>query len=95
MMRDNERRSAAGFPPRLTRDRAKGLTVQMIEMGMRDEHDIHRRQVAQMESRMAEALQHKEPAREVRIDYNVHSADLQKEAGVADECQAKLSIGNE
>ena len=95
MMRDNERRSAAGFPPRLTRDRAKGLTVQMIEMRMRHHYQVNRWQIAQLYTRLPQPLQDKQPAGKVRVNHYILSAHLDEEAGMANKGHSQLSVDDQ
>jgi len=63
----------------------------MVEVGVRDEHDVHRRKLAQVQPRLAEALQDEKPTCEVGIDDDVHSPHLEEEAGVSDEGHAELA----
>ncbi len=63
----------------------------MIEVSVRDEHRIDRRQVAKPESGPAEPLENKNPAGKVGIDQQVLAADLEKEAGMTDEGDAQLA----
>jgi len=57
----------------------------MIEMGVRHQHQIDGRQIAQRAGRAAATASDKEPAREVRIDRHALAADLNEEAGMSDE----------
>jgi len=66
--------------------------VQMIEVRMRHQHQIDRRQVAHPNSRTPQPLQHKQPARKVRIDHHTLPAHLHKKAGMADEGNSKFAI---
>ena len=95
MMRDDQRGRGSGLAARLPRDGAQRLPMQVIEVRVRHQHDIHRRQVAQIQSRLTQALENEEPAREVGIDDDVLSANLQKEAGVPDERHAQLAVRNQ
>ena len=54
--------------------------MQVIEMRMRHQHRIDRRQVAHAEPRPPQPLQNKNPLREVRINHDVFSADLQEKS---------------
>src|SRR5277367_5657883 len=63
----------------------------MVEVGVRDEHDVHRRKLAQVQPRLAEALQDEKPACEVGIDDDVHPPHLEEEAGMANEGDAELA----
>lgn len=62
--------------------------MQMIEVRMRHQYGVDRRQVAHPQPRPTQPLQNKNPLREVWVDDNVLPADLQKEARVSDECDA-------
>lgn len=95
VMGHDERRRLASFPASLACDGTQRLTMKMIKMRVRHEHDIHRRKIAQAQPGTAEALQNEEPAGEVGIDDYVHAADLQKEAGVAYEGDSQIAIRNQ
>ena len=71
--------------PRLLNDRAQRWPVQVVKVGMRDQHQVDRRKVAQSHSRLPQPFQHKQPARKIGIDNDVLAADLDEKAGVADE----------
>ena len=92
MMRDDEGGRGSGLATGLPRDGAQGLAMEVIEVSMRHQDNIHRRQVAQIQSRLSQALEDKEPARKVRIDDDILSADLQEEAGVSDEGDAEFAV---
>ena len=64
-------------------------------MRVGDQHQIDGRKVVDSYSWLPQAFQNKEPAGEVWINYDVFSADLQKETGVADECNAQLAVSDE
>src|ERR1039457_4710920 len=66
--------------------------MEMIEVRVRNQHDIHWRQFAQIQSRLTQTLQNEKPAREVGIDDDVLSANLQKKTGVPDKGHAELAI---
>ena len=66
--------------------------MQVIEVSMRDQHEINGRQIADPQPRPAQAFQDKKPAGEVRIDQDISSADLNKEGGVADEGESQLPM---
>lgn len=95
MMRHDQGRRNASLAAGLARNRAQGLPVQMIEMSMGDQHHIHGREVAQKQARTAQPLQDEQPAREVGVDDHVHAANLQEEAGVANEGQTQVSLGDQ
>src|ERR1700688_583088 len=66
--------------------------VQMIEMRVRYQHQVDGRQVAHSKPGTPQPLQHKQPAREVRIDYHALPTDLHKKAGVPDESDSQLAV---
>lgn len=67
----------------------------MIEVGVGDEDEVHRRQFAQFESGTAQAFQDEEPAREVGVDDDVVLANLKKKAGMSDEGDTKFAVRDE
>jgi len=78
-----------------SRNRPQGWAVQVVEVSVGDEDQVNRRQVYDAQSRLAQALEDEEPACEIGIDQNVESADLHKEAGMADEGDAEFSVGDQ
>jgi len=92
MMGDDERGRGSGLASGLPRDGAQRLAVQVIEVSVRYQDNIHRREVAQIQSRLSQALEDEQPARKVRIDDDVLSADLQEEAGVSDEGNGEFAV---
>src|SRR3984885_10799289 len=95
LMRDNQSRSGPCSATRLARDGAQRLLMQVIEVRMCDQNDISRRKIAQIQPRLPQPLQDEQPARKIRVDDDVQSADLQKETGMPDEGHAKLPIRNQ
>ena len=91
-MRYHEGGCRSGLAAGLPGDGAQRLAMQVIEVSMRHQDNIHRRQVAQVQSGLTQALEDEQPARKVRIDYDILSANLQKEAGVSYEGDAELSV---
>jgi len=69
--------------------------MKMIKVGVRDEHDIHRRKIAQAQPGPTKSFQNEKPAGKVGIDNYVHPADLQEEAGVADKRDTQIAICNQ
>jgi hypothetical protein len=69
--------------------------MQMIEVGVGNQDGIDRRQIGNPQAGTTQALQHEQPAREVRIDDDTLSAHLYEEAGVADEGDSEFSVGDE
>src|ERR1700722_7640393 len=83
MMRHNQSGSDTLLPLCLSRNRSQRLAMEMIEVGMRYQHQIHRRKIAYIHSRQTQAFENEEPARKIRIDGDIQAADLQKEARVS------------
>src|SRR5258706_16429838 len=69
--------------------------MQMIEMGVRHQDHIHRRQIPHMQPWLSYPFQKKQPARKVGVDDDALSSDLQEEAGMPDESDTHLTIGYE
>lgn len=67
----------------------------MIEMRVRYKNRIDCGEVGDAQPGAAQAFQHEEPSREIRINDNVPAADLHKEAGMTNECDAEFSVGDE
>ena len=95
MMRHYERGRGSSLAPGLPCYGAQRLAVQVIEVRMGDEDEVCRRQVAQVQSGLAQTLEHKEPAGKIRIDDDILSADLQEETRMSDEGDAELAISDE
>jgi hypothetical protein len=66
--------------------------VQMIEVRVRDQNQVDRRQVLNLHPRLTQSFQHKQPAREVRVDQNIFPANLQKKTRMTDKGHAHLTI---
>ena len=66
--------------------------MQVIEVCVRHQDEIHGRQVAQIQSRLTQALENEQPAREVGIDDNILSADLQKETRMSNEGDTQFPV---
>ena len=90
---DGGRHSVQAFG--LLHDGTQGWPVQMVEVGVGDQHQVDRRQVTHLQAWSSNAFQDEEPARKVGIDDNVLAADLEKETGVTDECHAHLAVGHQ
>ena len=84
------------FPPAFRARQAKQTLIElgygMVEVGMGYQHQVDGGKVAELHSRLAQALQHKQPAGKIGIDDHVLAAHLDEKAGVADERQAQLAI---
>ena|SRR5258707_385784 len=68
--------------------------MQVVEMRMSDEHQIDGRKIIDSDPRPPQSFQDKQPAREVWINHDVFSADLQEKSGMANESDTQLAIGN-
>ena len=62
----------------------------MIEMSMRYEYCVNRRQVAHAQAGTSQSLQDKNPLCEVGVDHEILSANLKEEAGMTNEGEAEL-----
>src|ERR1039457_5795017 len=95
-MRGNDNgRCHAARPQVVLHQGTQGWSMEMIEVSVRDQYRVDRRQISDAESGTAKALQHEQPAREVRIDDDSLPADLYKETGVTNEGDAEFSVGGE
>jgi hypothetical protein len=79
----------------LLHNRAEGWPVQVVEVGVGNQHQVDRGQVTHLQTWPSNPFQDEEPARKVGIDDDILAADLEKETGVPDECQAQLAIGHQ
>src|SRR6266567_1643564 len=68
--------------------------MQVGEMRMSDEHQIDGRKIMDSHPRPPQSFQDKQPAREVWINHDVFSADLQEKTGMADEGDTHLAVGD-
>jgi hypothetical protein len=59
MMRDNQRGRGSALAAGLARDGTQRLAMQVIEVRVRNQHDIHGRQIAQVQSWLPQAFQKK------------------------------------
>jgi hypothetical protein len=73
---------------------AQGWAMKVVKMGVGDEHNVDGREIAKLDSRLAQAFENEEPTREIGIDYDIFTADLEEEAGVADESDTHLPVGD-
>src|SRR5205085_12439785 len=69
--------------------------MEMIEMCVTHKHVIDGRQIAQADARAALPFEDDQPAREIGIDYEIVSGDLNKEAAMTDEGQPKFPLADE
>ena len=66
----------------------------MIEVRVRDEDQIDRRQMMDFESRLLEPLDHLQPLRPDRIDQDIDFVRLNQERGVPDPGDADFAFAN-
>lgn len=71
---------------------AKGLAVEVVEMGMGHEHEIDGREVADFEAWLFDAFDDLEPLRPVRVDQDAVFRGLDEERGMSDPGDAKLIV---
>ena len=60
------------------RNAAQRTPVEMIEMSVRHQDEIDRRQMMNFETRLLQTLDYLEPLRPVRIDQDIHFVSLNK-----------------
>ncbi len=65
--------------------------MKVVEVGVRNQHRVDRRQLPQLQSGPAQPLENKNPPREVGINQDVLAPDLEEEAGMSDEGYAQLA----
>jgi len=94
MAGDNDRWRRPTLVQIVLHDRPQRGPMQMIKVGVRHQHQIDGWKIAHAQPGTAQALQHKQPAGKVGIDSNALPTDLQKEARVADESDAKFPVGD-
>src|ERR1019366_1544000 len=88
-------RPFAGLASREPRNGAQRGPVQVVEVRVRNQHRVDCRQLPQLQPRTAQPLENENPAREVGIDQNILSPDLEDEAGMSDEGYAQLATAGE
>src|ERR1019366_357759 len=91
----DDRRTFAGLAPGEPRNGAQRWPVQVVEVGVRNQHRVDCRQLPQLQPRTAQPLENEDPARKVGIDQNILSPDLEEEAGMSDEGYAQLATAGE
>jgi hypothetical protein len=64
----------------------------MIEVGVRNQDKVNRWEIHNAQTGPPQPLQDKKPTRKIGIDDHAMPADLHEEAGVANECDAKLAV---
>ena len=92
VMRDHDRGRHSLQAFGLLHDGAQGRPVQMVEVGMGDQHQVNRRQITHLQPWPSNTFQDEEPTREVRVDDHILVTDLEKETRMPDECHAHLTV---
>jgi len=62
----------------IRRNASQRAPIEMIEMGMRNQHKINRRQMMNFEAGLFQSLDHLEPFRPNRIDQDIYLVRLNK-----------------
>ena len=75
------------------RQPAEGRFVEMVEVGMGQEHQVNGRQVLEAQAGAFEAFQQKEPVGEVGVNEHVQVRELDQERGMADPSDGDLAGG--
>ena len=78
----------------IRRDLGQSAPVEMIEMRVRHENEIDRRQMMNFEARLLEPLDHLQPFRPDRIDQHVRFVRLNQERGVANPGDTDFALAN-
>src|SRR5258708_4680718 len=68
--------------------------MQVVEMRVRDQHQVDGRKIMDSHPRPPQSFQDEQPAREVWVNNDVFSAYLQKKTGVTDESHTQLAVGD-
>ncbi|SPE45429.1 hypothetical protein SBA7_820031 [Candidatus Sulfotelmatobacter sp. SbA7] len=92
MMRHHDHRRRRSPTPSLLHNRPQRWPVQVVEMRVRDQHQVNGWQIAQLYARLSQALQHEQPARKIGIDNYILPAHLDEETGVANESYSQFSV---
>jgi hypothetical protein len=69
--------------------------MQMVEMRVRNQHQVDRRKIGNAQSGTAKTFQNEQPPRKVGINDDILSTDLDEEAGVPNEGDAELAVAGE
>src|SRR5438093_631619 len=78
----------------IRRNAPQGAPVEVIEVGMRNEDKINRRQMVNFETWLFQPLDHLEPFRPNRVDQDVDLVGLDEKRGVADPGNADLAFAD-
>ena len=85
----NAARHHADFGIRQT---AQRWFVKMIEMRVREQHQINSRQILDFQPGAFDALQKKQPVRKIRINQNIQICELNQKRRVADPGDGDLAV---
>ena len=69
--------------------------MQVVEVRMRDQYQIHRRKIINFDAGLPQALEHEQPPGEIGINDNIFASHLEKKAGMTDKGHAHLAIGHQ
>ena len=75
-------------------DSTQSPPIEMVEMRVRDEDKIDRRQMIDLKTGALQTLDHLEPHRPIRVDQHVHRFHLDQERRMADPGDGKLARSN-
>jgi len=89
--RKNDARRPPSSATRMPDNPPQRGAVQVIHVGVRDQHPIHRRQTRQLDAGTPQALDQHQPVREIRVDQQRLSAELEQKRGVADKGQSEVA----
>jgi hypothetical protein len=74
----------------LFRHGTKGFAVEMIEVGVRDQHEVNVRKIVDLQPRHFHALHDLQPVRPVRVDQHVEAACPDQKRRVSNPSDANL-----
>ena len=63
---------------------AQGRLVKMVEVRVRQQHQVNRRQILDFQTGALDAFQQKKPVRKIRVNQHVQVRELDEKRGVAD-----------
>jgi hypothetical protein len=69
--------------------------MEVIEVGVGNEHQVNCRQIPELDSRLAQSFQYKQPAGKIWVDDDVFAAHLQKKTGMANEGNSHMTIAHQ
>jgi hypothetical protein len=95
MRRYDDGRGDAARVQVVLHNRAQRWAMKVIEMRVRNQHQINGWKIGNADSGPAQALEHKQPARKIGIDDHALSAQLNKKAGMSDESDAQFSVSGQ